>query len=337
MDLDLGPEERELLQVIRQVSARLGSGRAPAEWWQSLGHGGFLDLDADSGDAALQAACIAEALGEGIAPVSFASYLACRMLLRDVAAAGDGDPLATGAVAAWQDGPGAFAVGYQTGPGQGIAECLGPAPRFAAVHGDAGWVLLDDTQFQLGEPSSWEREPALAQLGFPAGAGYHAAPGKRDWNQLNVVLHAAELVGVMRESIRRTIEYLRAREQFGRPIGSFQALQHRTADMMADLRACEAMVEYAAWSWGDAPDGQTAAAWVRAAAALVDEASVAALRECFQFHGGIAMTAELWLHHWFRRATRLAAYQGGAAAHLPAVGAAVKAGVTLEVPLARVP
>ena len=47
MDLDLGLEERELLQVIRQVSGRMGTGRTPAEWWQVLGTGGFLDLDVD--------------------------------------------------------------------------------------------------------------------------------------------------------------------------------------------------------------------------------------------------------------------------------------------------
>jgi len=334
MDLDLGLEERELLHVIRQVSGRMGTGRTPAEWWQVLGTGGFLDLDVDDGDTALQAVCIAEALGEGIAPISFASYLACRMLLRDVAAAGDGDPLAAAAVTAWQDGgPGGFAVGYATGQAQGLAESLGPAPRFAAVHTADGWLLLDAGSFRLGDPSAWDAEPALAAIDWDEGAGYQAGHGKRDWNQLSVVLHAAELVGVVRESVRRTIEYLRTREQFGRPIGSFQALQHRTADMVADLRACEATVEYVGWFWGNAPDGQAAAAWVSAAAALVDEASVTAMRECFQFHGGIAMTAELWFQHWFRRATRLAAYQGGAPAHLAAVGSAVKAGVTLEVPL----
>ncbi|HET6187967.1 MAG TPA: acyl-CoA dehydrogenase [Trebonia sp.] len=342
MDLDLGTEERELLQVIRQIADRMGAGQltreSTAQWWQVLGDGGFLDLDVDDGDTALQAVCIAEALGESVAPVGFGSYLTCRMLMRDIAAAGDASQLAAAAVTAWQQGdPGSFAVGYATGPGQGLAESLGPAPRFAAVHTGAGWLLLDAAGFRLGPPSSWEEAPALSAVSWDETAAYLAEPGKRDWNQLNLVLHAAELVGVVRESVRRTIEYLRAREQFGRPIGSFQALQHRTADMVADLRACEATIEYVGWYWGGAPDASTTAAWVAAAAALVDEASIAAMRECFQFHGGIAMTAELWFHHWFRRASRLAAYQGGPNAQLAVVGAAVKAGVTLEVPLVGAP
>jgi hypothetical protein len=330
MDLDLGPDERELLRVVRQMSDRLGTESPAAKWWQVLSDGGFTDLDVDDGDTALQAVCIAEALGEGIAPISFPSHLACRMLMRDLAAATEVQP----AVDVWRAGDhGAFAFGHQTASGQGLVEVLGARPRFAILRAGDGWLVLDSDQFRENEASAWEAAPLLLSIGWDPRAGYRTEAGDRDWNQLSSLLHTAELVGVMRETIRRTIDYLRTREQFGRPIGSFQALQHRTADMVADLRACEAMIEYAAWYWGQGPGDATSAAWVSAAAALVGEASVTAMRECFQFHGGIAMTAELWFHRWFRRATRLAAHQGGPAAHLAAVGAAVKAGVTLEVPL----
>jgi hypothetical protein len=331
MNLDLGSEEREILLVVRRMADRLGTGSAPADWWRVLGESGFLALDVTDGESALQAACAAEALGEGIAPIRFAGYLTCRAVLAE--AAGD---VPAAALADWDAGRlEVFGIGHRSGPGQAVLEPFGEDTAHALVWDGDGWLLLAAADFAVRDRSVWDERTALAVIEWAEGAGHRLAPGGRDWNQLNIALHTAELVGVVRRTVERTIEYLRQREQFGRPIGSFQALQHRTADIVADLRACEATVEYATWFWGGTADEATRTAWVRAAAALVGEAATRAMRECLQFHGGIAMTEEFWFHHWMRRATHLITYQGGPAAHLAAVGAAVRAGVSLEVPLAR--
>lgn len=338
MELDLGTEEREILKVVRATADRVGWSAPPAECWDALDDLGFLDVMVTDGASGLHAACIAEALGEALAPVSFGALMTCKAVL---GAPGEGSEnviaLDNAAVKAWRRGEiASFGVGHELAPGEGIAEMLGAELHFVLINRSKNWLLLDATQFQCLGPDPWAGSPGLVKVRWNEAEvdGSTIPIGDRDWNQLNVLLHTAELVGVMRETLRRTIDYLRQREQFGRPIGSFQALQHRTVDIVVDLRACEAMAEYAMWTWVDADAGSPEAdAWVQASAGLVAEASVKLMRECFQFHGGIAMTAELWLHHWLRRATRLAGYQGGPSTHFVTLGAALKRGVRLEVPL----
>jgi hypothetical protein len=339
MELDLGTEEREILNVVRRTAERIGMSAPPAKCWEALDELGFLDVAVTNGAAGLHAACIAEALGEALAPISFAAYMTCQSVLGTSDNESSAAVSASAADQAWRAREiGAFGVGHQLTPGVAVVELLGEELQFALIHRPEGWLILEASQCDVQGPDPWAGAPGLAQVSWDVVkvVGVTVPLGDRDWNQLNVLLHTAELVGVMRESLRRTIEYLHQREQFGHPIGSFQAIQHRTVDIVGDLRACEALEEYAIWTWADSkPGSPEAQAWVHAAAGLVAEASVKLLRECFQFHGGIAMTAELWVHHWLRRASRLAIYQGGPSMHFAALGESLKRGVPLEVPLAR--
>lgn len=332
MDLQLSAEDRALQDTIRRMAADLGPDAGGDAWWHRLRENGFLDIEVTDADGVLHAVAVAEALGEVVAPVNFAAYLTCGAVLAD--AKGDG-----AAAARWAEGrTGGFAVGYVTDPGHGLAESLGDDPEFLIMRSGDCWLILTAAQLATCQEGAWEQEPRLFEVTWDPGAGQAIPAGApaqaRDWNDLGLVLHTAELVGVMRESFDRTLAYLRQREQFGRPIGSFQALQHRAVDMLADIRACEGMAEYSAWYWaGEEADAGTRHAWIRAAVGLVAEASAAVMRECLQFHGGIAMTDEFWLHHWLRRGTRLATYQCSARWHFASVGAALKAGLTLDVPL----
>ena len=97
-----------------------------------------------------------------------------------------------------------------------------------------------------------------------------------------------------------TLEYLRTRKQFGVPIGSFQALQHRMADMLLEIEQARSAVINAA----AALDGATASTRERAlSAAKVTIGRVGTLvaEECIQMHGGIGMTWELPLAHYAKR------------------------------------
>lgn len=126
----------------------------------------------------------------------------------------------------------------------------------------------------------------------------------------------AESVGVMRRLMRDTLDYVRQRKQFGVPIGSFQALQHRLADMHMALEQAEALT----LSVGDAlADDATPEARARA----VSSAKVAVAKACravgqgaVQLHGGMGMTEELAVGHYMRRATLIESQFGGVAWHL---------------------
>jgi alkylation response protein AidB-like acyl-CoA dehydrogenase len=108
-------------------------------------------------------------------------------------------------------------------------------------------------------------------------------------------------------------EYAKEREQFGRPIGSFQAIKHHCADMLVRFEAARTAVMYAAWAWdADTDDRVLAAAAAKAAAgdAYWDNA-----RWCIQVLGGIGFTTEHPAQLHFKRATTAAQLFGSAASH----------------------
>ena len=331
MDLDLSAEEQSLLELVRAIAKR-NERSDPRQWWAALESSGVLEVDLSTAEGAVQAAVVAEGLGEAVAPVAFAARLTAQAVLERAEPSDARDRLEA---ALRTDNGSALAVGYDRTDGFAYVEALGESPRVALLRRRDGWAVLDVQDAEMHSSAVWEAAPVTAVLRYGSDApGALTVPGP-DWNELNIGLHAAELVGVVREAIARTSKYLAQREQFGRPIGSFQALQHRTVDIVSDLRASEGIIEYALWQWASR-DQATPDVWIRAAVGLVAESSVKALRECFQFHGGIAMTDEFWLHHWLRRGTRLSTFQGVPAAHFRIVGNRVRDGATLEVPLATV-
>jgi alkylation response protein AidB-like acyl-CoA dehydrogenase len=112
---------------------------------------------------------------------------------------------------------------------------------------------------------------------------------------------AIEAVGVARHCLATTVEYLKTREQFGRPIGSFQALAHRAADLAVDLEAAASTAYYAAWVAADSPDELPVVAPL--AKAVCAEAAYRIAAESIQLHGGIGFTWEHEAHLYFKRAT----------------------------------
>src|SRR4051794_26796227 len=112
---------------------------------------------------------------------------------------------------------------------------------------------------------------------------------------------AVEAVGVSRSSLAATVDYLKTREQFGRVIGSFQALQHRAAEIAVDVEAAMSTAYYAAWAAEAAPDELPVVAPL--ALSVCAEAAWHAAAEAIQLHGGIGFTWEHDAHLYFKRAT----------------------------------
>jgi alkylation response protein AidB-like acyl-CoA dehydrogenase len=130
---------------------------------------------------------------------------------------------------------------------------------------------------------------------------------------------AAQLVGIADHMIELTAEYARQREQFGQPIGSFQAVKHLLADALLKLDFARPAVYRAAWSV--ARGEATRARDVSMAKAFAAEAADRAARASLQIHGAIGYTWEHDLHLWMKKGWTLAAAWGDAAWHRERVAA----------------
>jgi alkylation response protein AidB-like acyl-CoA dehydrogenase len=136
------------------------------------------------------------------------------------------------------------------------------------------------------------------------------APHLRKLRDTAVVAVAAEQVGAAAHALELTVEYTRQRRQFGRPIGSFQALKHRMADVHVHVEAARSAL-YAALVDGD-PEA------VSTAKVVCGEAFAHAAAEMIQLHGGIAITWEHDAHLYFKRAHGTTRLFGDPAAALTA-------------------
>jgi alkylation response protein AidB-like acyl-CoA dehydrogenase len=131
--------------------------------------------------------------------------------------------------------------------------------------------------------------------------------------QVALALQCAETVGVTDRAFEFTMEWVRERHAFGRPIGSFQAIKHRLADHAAQLEGAKAAAAHAARAVQEqAPDAAIA---VSVAKSQCGRQAVEILRDCIQFHGGIGVTWEHDLHFYARRAVANESLWGTPAAH----------------------
>ena len=124
---------------------------------------------------------------------------------------------------------------------------------------------------------------------------------------------AAELVGVCQRALDMTVAYVSERKQFGVPVGSFQAVAHRCAQMLLLTEGARSAAYFAAWAAGAAPERLPEAVGLACAAAA--DAGVEVTGSAIQAHGGIGFTWEADVHWLFKRAQLDAALLGSASGH----------------------
>ena len=129
----------------------------------------------------------------------------------------------------------------------------------------------------------------------------------------------AESVGVMDELLKQTIEYLKTRKQFGRAIGTNQALQHRAVDMMMHVEMSRSMALEAAVAV-DNPDAAARAKAISGAKTIIGQACRFVGQNAVQLHGGIGVTHELAASHYFKRLTMINVTFGDSDWHLARYG-----------------
>jgi len=131
----------------------------------------------------------------------------------------------------------------------------------------------------------------------------------------------AEAVGLMDESLQTTVEYLKTRKQFGVPIGSFQVLQHRAADMFVAVEQARSMAMFATMA-GDIADPKERATSIAAAKVQIGKSLKFVGEQSIQLHGGIGMTMEARIGHYFKRLTMIENTFGDTDYHLRRVSEA---------------
>ncbi|WP_119728095.1 acyl-CoA dehydrogenase family protein [Thermomonospora amylolytica] len=180
--------------------------------------------------------------------------------------------------------------------------------------------------------------PGAAESGaFRPSAG--GASGAADVRSLLVeardrgaALTAVYLVGVARRMIDMAVEYTRERTQFGRPVGSFQAVKHHLANALVAVEFARPPAYRAAYSL--ARGSRTASRDASMAKAMASEAALQTARAALQVHGAIGYTLEYDLHHWLRRAWTLSTAWGTPTHHHRQVASLL---LDSEEPLERLP
>ncbi|MDO7842063.1 acyl-CoA dehydrogenase family protein [Sphingomonas immobilis] len=300
------------------------------ESWQALmalGLGGLL-LPEDQGGAGLgllDAAMVVEVAGQAAAagPLG-AQMLAAAIVARSTndAAKAHLDALASGeAVATFAFGGDWLPESWDATPEAGsvrFVQSAGAAQLFILGTKGGGLALVEAGEGVSIEPvKSSDRTRRLSTVTF-GGAKAHElfAPGDPFVARIfdaALVLVAADALGGAQYCVDLSVAYAKEREQFGQPIGRFQALKHQLAQMALEVEPARALVWYAGYAHdADLPDAARAAAIAKAHLAdrfvSVGRAAVAA-------HGGIGYTWEYGLNTWFRRALFDRAYLGSPAVH----------------------
>lgn len=135
---------------------------------------------------------------------------------------------------------------------------------------------------------------------------------------LAIAFLAAEAVGAMAATHEMTVEYLKTRKQFGVPIGSFQVLQHRAADMLIAVEQARSMAYFATMMADEADPAERRKA-ISAAKVQIGRSARLVGQQAIQLHGGMGMTMEYKVGHYFKRMTAIDTLFGDADHHLAIV------------------
>jgi alkylation response protein AidB-like acyl-CoA dehydrogenase len=180
-----------------------------------------------------------------------------------------------------------------------VAARTGKGVSLFAVDGEAGGLTRTPlaTMDQTRKQAKLELDGVEGRLIGTEGAGWDVLSTVLD---LAAVALAAEQVGGAQQCLDMSVEYAKVRVQFGRPIGSFQAIKHKCADMLLEVESAKSAAYYAGWCASEMNDELPAVASL--AKAYCSDAYFHAAAENIQIHGGIGFTWEHPAHLYFKRA-----------------------------------
>jgi alkylation response protein AidB-like acyl-CoA dehydrogenase len=191
------------------------------------------------------------------------------------------------------------------GPEDRAAVASGQTKWSAEVNGLVPWLGSVDRVVDMDGLAQDARGDALVSvdpsrpLGRLERTNGTPLPGHRDIPRARVAM-AAEALGVAQRVLELGVQHAKTREQFGKPIGVYQAVSHQLADTYADVELARSLVYWAAWCVAE--DDENAPVAAAAAKSFAAEAAVSACERSIQVHGGTGFTWEHPLHRFYKRA-----------------------------------
>lgn len=346
MDFSFSPDQRLFQETVRDLLAKEcppesvraawesdGPGRSDARWGQ-LAEMGVLGLTVPEafgglGMDELDLVLLLEEAGRVCLPEPLVETVAVAAPLLADLSAGSGGAAAAEWLPRIAAGDGVVTVGFE----RDVYVAEGATAELLLLGRDGELHAVPWADAAVVSQRSVDRARRLARVEWTPTRDTLLASG----DEADVALTAAfdrgvlgvsaMLLGVTQQLLDVTVEYATAREQFGQPIGGFQAVKHHLADTKLRLEFARPMVYRAAWTVArgshEGVDPVERATHVSMAKSYAAEAATFAAKTSLQVHGAIGYTFEYDLHLWMKRAWALAGQWGDAAWHRRRVAAAV--------------
>jgi alkylation response protein AidB-like acyl-CoA dehydrogenase len=321
MDFGLSDDQRDIKRTARDLLSERSrpervrelaeAGRSDERLWQELCELGWPGIAVSEGYGGQGLGCIeltilCEELGRAVAAVPFLPTVGAATLI-ELAGSPEqrqrwlpelASGSTTGTLAAGDDAGAELVIG---GAEAGV---------LVLVHADGSAQLLTPAECEVTPIASIDPTRSAARMSASSEAGEELDGDVPAALDRVLVATSSELVGVCDRALEMTVAYVKERHQFGVPVGAFQAVSHRCAQMLMDTERARSTTAFAAWTADADPErlGEAAAMAKAASADAGREVTASAI----QAHGGIGFTWEADVHWLYKRAQLDAALLGGA-------------------------
>ncbi|HYM56286.1 MAG TPA: acyl-CoA dehydrogenase family protein [Solirubrobacteraceae bacterium] len=324
MDFGLTDDQRDIQRTARDLLAERArpervrehaeAGSVDEALWRELcelGWAGIAIAEEHGGQGLgrIELSILCEELGRTVAPVPFLPSALAATLIEHAGSPEQQERWLPGLAAGEITGALGVAV-------EGAAELVAGAAEAAVivlVEDDGTGRVLTPEQAEVSPVSSIDPTRPTAHVSAPEDAGEALAGDVPAGVDRALVAVSSELVGVCERALEMTVAYVKERKQFGVPVGAYQAVSHRCAQMLLETEKARSMAAFAAWS-ADADPSRLAEAAAMAKASA-SEAGREVTASAIQAHGGIGFTWEADVHWLYKRAQLDAALLGGAKRH----------------------
>src|SRR5271167_1274447 len=324
MDFGLTDDQREIQRTAREllserarpdrVREHAEAGRTDDALWAELSELGWpgIALSEEHGGQGLggiELSILCEELGRSLAPVPFLPSVLAGAVIEQAGSPAQRERWLPGLASG-------EAIGAISLAADGTAELVigaGEAQVIVLVEEDHTARLLAREQAEISPVASIDPTRSAARVSAADDAGEPLEGDVAAGVDRALIAVSSELVGVCDRALEMTVAYVKERRQFGVPVGAYQAVSHRCAQMLLDTEKARSTAAFAAWTADADPERLAEAAAMAKAAA--SDAGREVTASAIQAHGGIGFTWEADVHWLYKRAQIDAALLGGAKHH----------------------